>query len=167
VWKFAWPVEEMAAPMVQPQVLPGDRIVLGGSQPTVGTKCVQVSRDGGRWSVQELWQAKFTPGFNDFVHLQGNLYGLESGRLVCLDASTGTRRWKSGQVGAGQVLRVGQRLLVQAEQGDVLLINPSSERLVELARLKALTEKTWNHPVIAGGRLVVRNDQELACFDLP
>jgi outer membrane protein assembly factor BamB len=167
LWKFSWPVDDFAAPVAQPQVLPGERIVLGGSQPTVRTKCVQVSRDNGRWSVQEVWQAKFTPGFNDFVHLQGNLYGLDNEKLVCLDAATGEVRWKGGKFGHGQVLRVGPRLLVQAEQGDVVLVNPSPDRLQEVARLKALTARTWNHPVVAGGRLYVRNDQEMACFNLP
>jgi hypothetical protein len=57
-------------------------------------------------------------------------------------------------------------LLVLSEKGDVILVRAAPENYEELGQFKALTGKTWNHPVVAHGRLFVRNAEEAACFDL-
>jgi hypothetical protein len=57
-------------------------------------------------------------------------------------------------------------LVVVSATGDVVLVPANPEKHEELGKLHAVTGKTWNHPVIAHGRLYVRNDQELACFEL-
>jgi outer membrane protein assembly factor BamB len=116
--------------------------------------------------VTEVWKTKFSPGFNDVVHHNGFLYGLDSGRLVCFDAATGKQRWKEGNFGAGQLLLVGDKLLVQAESGELHLVAATPEGFHDVATREALTDKTWNHPVIANGRLFVRNGREVVCFEL-
>jgi outer membrane protein assembly factor BamB len=95
------------------------------------------------------------------------VYGLDDGILVALDVETGQRRWKSGRYGHGQILRVGELLVVQAESGDVVLVAVDPERHVELARLPALSGKTWNPPALSGSLLLVRNDREAAAYELP
>jgi hypothetical protein len=57
-------------------------------------------------------------------------------------------------------------LVVQAETGDVVLVRATPERLEELGRISPLAAKTWNHPVVAHGRLYVRNGEELVCLDV-
>ncbi len=87
--------------------------------------------------------------------------------MACLDATTGDLKWKDGKYGHGQVLLVGELLLVMAESGDVALLSPSPDGLRELTRFTALKDKTWNPPALAGEYLIVRNDKEAACFRLP
>jgi outer membrane protein assembly factor BamB len=55
---------------------------------------------------------------------------------------------------------------VLTEEGEVVLVKATPERHEELARFSAIEGKTWNHPVIAGGRLLVRNAEEMAAFDI-
>ena len=83
--------------------------------------------------------------------------------------ATPSRRvaWKNGRYGHGQVLLVGDLLLVQTEQGPVALAEAKPDAFHEAAKLDALHAKTWNTPALAGGYLLVRNDQEAACFKLP
>ena len=57
--------------------------------------------------------------------------------------------------------------MVQAEKGQVALVEATPERFRELGKFTALQSKTWNHPVLVGNRLLVRNADEMACFELP
>jgi outer membrane protein assembly factor BamB len=122
------------------------------------------------WHVQPLWdrpsrfmKTKFTtPVFHD-----GYIYGLDDGILECLNPQTGEKLWKSGRYKHGQILLAGDLLLVQTEDGPVVLVEPSPEGLRELGRLPALSGKTWNNPALAGRFLLVRHDHEARCYELP
>ena len=87
--------------------------------------------------------------------------------MVCLDASSGERKWKNGHYGHGQEILVRDMLLVGAESGEVVLLDPNPQEARELARFSALPGKTWNPPALAGEYLVVRNDKAAACYRLP
>lgn len=80
-------------------------------------------------------------------------------------------RWQpaveGGRYGQGQVLRVGGFLLVQAESGEVVLVEASPARHVVRGRLAAIEGQTWNTLCLAGRRLLVRNAEEAACYELP
>jgi acyl dehydratase len=58
-------------------------------------------------------------------------------------------------------------LLVAAETGQVVLLLADPNQHTEVASFKALEGKTWNHPVLIGDRLYLRNSQEAACYQLP
>jgi hypothetical protein len=58
------------------------------------------------------------------------------------------------------------QVLVLSETGDVVLVRTDTKELIEVGRFPAIEGKTWQHPVLAQGRLFVRNAEELACFDL-
>jgi hypothetical protein len=76
------------------------------------------------------------------------------------------RTWKKGRYGHGQLLMVDGRLLIQCESGEIALVEANPEIHIELARFRALDDKTWNHPSLAGNILVVRNDHEAAAYEL-
>ena len=95
------------------------------------------------------------------------MYGLDDGILACIDPATGEQKWKGERHGHGQMLLVGDLILLMAENGEVLLISPSPEEEKIVARFRALTSKTWNPPALAGEYLLVRNDVEAACLKLP
>ena len=134
-----------------------------------GTRQIVVTMEEAGWNVQENWTTrKFRPYFNDSVYHEGHLYGYDGARFMCIDAVTGERVWKGDKIG-GQVLLLSDMntLLILTEKGDVVLLEATPEGKREIARIKAINGKTWNHPVIAHGKLFVRNAQEAVCFQLP
>ena len=104
--------------------------------------------------------------FTSSVFYNGFVYGLDEDILTCLDATTGERKWKDGRYGYGQVLLASGDLIVLCGDGDLALVKATPEKQVEVARFPAIHGKTWNHPAVSNGRLLVRNSAEMACFDL-
>jgi outer membrane protein assembly factor BamB len=168
LWSAAWANAE-GINAGQPIVgVAGPETVLLSTAYGKGVAVFRVSRSGDDWSADEVWsnltlKAKFsTP-----VLFRGHVYGLDDGILTCVDGKTGKRDWKDGRYGHGQLLLAGDRLLVQTEAGPVVLVEPSPEGLKDRGRIAALTSKTWNTMALAGRRLLVRNDREAVCLEVP
>ena len=77
--------------------------------------------------------------------------------LTCLNAETGERRWKDGHYGFGQLLLADSHLVISTGDGELALVRAIPDRWEELARFPAIQGKTWNHPCLAQGKLLVRN----------
>jgi len=166
LWKDEWP--SRPEKVAQPVVLGGDRLFASMGY-GIGGRLVRVTRrpDGGLEAAVEWETRRLKAKFTQIVEHEGFLYGLDEGVLVCLDLADGERRWKRGRYGHGQVLLVDGLLLVQAEDGEVILIDPNPEELVELGRFPAVRGKTWATPALAGDLLIVRSESEAACYRLP
>ena len=167
LWEHRWLVSSNPR-CVQPLVVDANSILIGTAGGK-GTRRLRVDRVARSWEVEEVWTTRrFRPYFNDFVYHEGYCYGFDGSRFTCIDAATGERKWTGAKYG-GQVLLLPDMdaLLVLSEKGNVVLLEATPEGHHKIAEFKALSGKTWNHPVIAGGRLFVRNSEEAACFDLP
>jgi outer membrane protein assembly factor BamB len=152
----------------QPQA-PGGGELLFDAGPDVGTVSLEVAQQDGSWKASKRWLARqLKPNFNDFVVHDGAIYGFDARMLTCIDLQTGKRRWKEGRYGSGQVLLLGDQplLMVVTEEGELVLIAANAEEHKELGRFQALKGKTWGHPVIARGRLYIRNAEWMACYKL-
>ncbi|HEV3415382.1 MAG TPA: PQQ-binding-like beta-propeller repeat protein, partial [Pirellulales bacterium] len=152
---------------VQPHAF-GDQQVLFGSE-DLGLVLVELAKAGQTWTATQRWVTKnLKPAYNDFVLLDGSIYGFDGGIFCCVDAKTGERHWKGGHYGHGQVLLLADQrlLLVLSETGEVVLLAANPQKLEELGKFQALEGKTWNNPAVAHGRLYARNDQEMACYEL-
>ena len=97
------------------------------------------------------------------------LYGFDGGIFTCIDLNTGERRWKGGRYGKGPVLLLEDSglLLITAEKGQLVVLSATPEEKNELFRMNALDGRTWNHPVVVGDRLYVRNSSQAVCYKLP
>ncbi len=166
VWEEPWPGSQPN--VMQPLPLPGDRL-LASSGYGVGARLFRVrSTHESGLSVELLWKSpRMKSKFANIVYHEGYVYGLDDGVLVCLDPENGERMWKRGRYGHGQMLLVGSHLLVQTEKGEIALIEPTPERLTEVARFRVFEGKTWNSPALAGRFLLVRTDREAACYEMP
>lgn len=166
IWEHEWKVDNYRA--IQPLVL-GNSILLGTSL-GAGTRRISVRLDGEQWKIDEDWTSRdMKPDFNDFVEHQGYLYGFDGNIFACIDVKTGKRMWKKGRYGSGQVLMLcdANQLLVTSEAGEIVLLDANPKEITEVARVQAIQGKTWNHPVLLGNKLFVRNAEEAACFELP
>jgi outer membrane protein assembly factor BamB len=166
LWEHAWPGEQ---PNVsQPLPLSADRVLVSAGY-GVGSKAFQVARaEEGTLTASVVWESpRLKAKFTNLVLHAGYVYGLDDGVLTCLDPASGERRWKEGRYGHGQVILVDDLLLVQTEEGEMVLVQPNPSSLAELSRFAALDGKSWNPPALAGPVLVVRNDLEAAAYELP
>lgn len=155
--------------IVQP-ALTAEGDVLVGTDQGIGRLAVASGSAGqGPWAVQERWTSNgLKPYFNDFVVFQGHAYGFDGNFLAAIDLADGKRLWKGGRYGHGQLLLLPEQnlLLVISEQGELALVRAAPDQFTELARFPAIQGKTWNHPVLAGDVLLVRNSEEMAAFRL-
>ncbi|MEM6776430.1 MAG: PQQ-binding-like beta-propeller repeat protein [Planctomycetota bacterium] len=171
LWLHEWDIGQMARttqPLIVSRDDGGASVYLGTGYGN-GTMRVDVRRDDSQWVTEEQWIANLKPYFNDMVHAQGHLFGFDGAIFMAADAETGEKAWKRGRYGHGQVLLVAdmETMLVITEDGDLLLVDVNVDRLNEIARIKAVEGVTWNHPVIAGGRLFIRNADTMVAYDLP
>lgn len=166
LWRHPWDASQPHVAL--PVVLPGDRVLVSSGY-GVGSELLQIQRDpGGEWKAERLWKTKrLKAKFNNLVTHAGHVYGLDDGILACLELATGELKWKDGRYGHGQFILVGDLLLLTAENGDVALLEPTPTGRRELTRFSAVRGKLWNPPALAGDLLLVRNDQEAACYRLP
>jgi outer membrane protein assembly factor BamB len=167
LWNFPWP--DGIAKASQPVPLPNDRVFLSAGY-DVGCVLLHVTRGSdGQWSAEPLWATRsMRTQFSNVVITRNCAFGLDSRILTCVDLATGERKWKGERFDFGQVLLVGDLLIVQAEKpGDVVLVEANPNEFKELGRFSALKDKTWNNPVLSGPYLLVRNDREAVCYQLP
>ena len=158
--------------IVQSAVVDGDVVIapadaMGG----IGMRRLAVAHGPSGWTTEERWTSRgLKPNFNDFVIHKGYAYGFDGTILSCIDAKDGARKWKGGRYGGGQFVLLADQdlLIVISEEGELALVKATPDEFTEVTpKLPAIEGKTWNHPVLIGDVLLVRNGQEMAAFRLP
>ena len=165
LWEHPWPP---SARIVQP-AMTADGDVLMSAGESSGMRRVAVSHGPGGWTIEERWTSfRLKPYFNDFVVHEGHAFGFDGRILACIDLEDGERKWKGGRYGHGQLVLLPDQdlLLVLSEEGELALVGAAPDQFTELARFPAIAGKTWNHPVLVGDVLLLRNGQEMAAFRL-
>ncbi len=170
LWLFAWTNAEHinASQPVLDAAGPSTALVTTGYG--TGAALIRVKRDGpDLWTAEKEWMSpkkSLKTKFTSAVVYEGNAYGLDDGILACVDVVTGKQRWKDGRYQHGQLILAGDRLIVQAESGDLVMVTPNATALKETGRVAVFSDKSWSVPVIAGRYLIVRNDRKMACYEL-
>ena len=163
LWDFPW-VTNQGINVAQPLLLDENRIFLSAGYGH-GAEVVAVTRGESGFSARPLWSnTRMKNKFTSSVLHQGHIYGLDEAILACVDASTGDLKWKGGRYGYGQLVLASGHLVVLTERGELVLVEATPEEHRELAMFPAIEGKTWNHPAIADGILLVRNGNEMAAF---
>jgi outer membrane protein assembly factor BamB len=161
-WKHNWP----NGPIAMPVFVPPNRIFVSTAN-DVGGVLLEVSQVDGKATVREVWASREMKNhFNTTVYHQGHLYGFDNATFKALDVATGKTRWAQRGFGKGTVLLAGGLLLVLSDRGVLALVEATPEAYRELGRVQAMTGKAWTSPAIAGGRIVLRDQDEIVAYDL-
>ena len=167
LWEHTW---QPGVGIVQPALAPdGDVLITVGDSSGIGMRRLALANGPTGWTVEERWTSRgLKPYFNDFVVHEGHAFGFDGSILAAIDLADGTRKWKGGRYGHGQMVLLPEQdlLLVVSEDGELALVSATPDRFTELARVPAIDGKTWNHPVLVGDVLLVRNGEEMAAFRL-
>lgn len=166
LWTYPWKPDHPHVSI--PVLLPNDRVLISSGYGN-GSALFQVTRGAdGVFTSELVWKSLHLKAkFTNVVYKDGYIYGLDDGVFVCVNAETGKRVWKKGRYGHGQIILVGDVLLVTAEQGDIALVEAVPDEYRELARFSAFDGKSWNPPALVGPYLLLRNHKEAACYRLP
>lgn len=171
IWSFPWPGGSSSMASASQVVVIGENRALLSKGYGGGAEVIEIGAgDGGNelkatsvWKQPRVLQTKFT----NVVVRDGHAYGLSEGILECVELANGKRRWKQGRYEHGQILGVGDLLLVLSETGELSLVELSPTKFGLLASMPVLEGKSWNNLCLYGRLLLVRNGQEAACYELP
>ncbi len=159
---------QSGTPIVQPALTADGDLLVSDGDGTDMRRLAVANRDGA-WTVEERWTSyELVPNFNDFVVHNGYAFGFDGGMIACIDINNGERKWEGGSYGYGQLILLLEQnlLLVVSEKGELALVGATPDQFTEMARVPAIKGKTWNHPVLAGDTLLVRNGEEMVAFRL-
>lgn len=165
LWEHAMPT---GGRIVQPGVTADGDLLLGIGESS-DLQRVSLTNGANGWTVAERWTSEgLKPYFSDFVVHKGHAYGFDGTTIACIDLENGERKWAGGDYGAGQLVLLADQdvLLIVSEVGNLALVSAVPNGYKELAQYPAIKGKTWNHPVLAGDVLLVRNGEEMAAFRL-
>lgn len=171
LWRFPfrYSTSTAASPVVD------GKIVYCSAGYGVGGGACEISREGEHFTATKLWEI---PGNKEVanhwstpVAKDGYLYGMFSfkkfgtGPMKCVEIATGKVQWEQAGFGAGNVILVKDKVLALADDGHVVVVDPTPTAYKELARAKVLQGKCWSTPAFSDGRIYVRSTQEGACID--
>ena len=167
LWKHVWSSDGI----VQPAFTADGDVLLGSGSggAEVGLRRLAVSHGTGGWTTTERWTSNdLNPYFSDFVVHKDSAFGFDGSGITCVDLKKGELKWQGGRYGMGQLVLLADEdlLLVVSEKGELALVKATPDQFTELARFKAVEGKTWNHPVLVGDILLVRNAEEIVAFRL-
>ncbi len=138
-----------------------------------GGAVVHLKADAGTVEAEEIYfQPKLPTAIGGAVDVGGYLYGTNSQGLMCAQFGTGEVKWQDKCIGAGSVCEAESRLYVHGEKGDVALVEATPEGYHEKGRFKLPDQpdrgksQAWAYPVVAGGRLYIRDLGVLWCYDI-
>jgi outer membrane protein assembly factor BamB len=172
LWRYDKMVSRVRANIPTPVVR--DSFIYCASAGT-GGGLVKLTADGGAVRVEEVCSSPRLPTAIGGAVLAGDyLYGADNRGLLCIEFATGAEKWKDRTTGAASLCLADGRLYLHGEDGDVALVEPSPEGYREKGRFtpsdppehRNKREKAWAYPVVADGRLYIRDGHVLWCYDV-
>ena len=173
LWTYSKPSNGMGINCSTP--IYQDGLVFAASAYGAGGGAAKLKKNGdGKFEAEEVY---FTPSMQNhhggMIVIDGALYGANGGNgggfMVCLDFQTGELLWRDRNGPKGALLYADGRLYLRSEDGPIVLIEPSKKGLVERGRFEQpdrTNVPAWAHPIIANGKLYIRDQGLLLCYDI-
>jgi outer membrane protein assembly factor BamB len=165
LWRTEWKTE-YDVNAATPIVLGNSVFVSSGYGTGAGVFEIASSGPTLKWKNRSLRSHVNTP----VIH-QGHVFGLDGntggGNLVCLELSSGSKRWEEKSVKGGSLIVASDRLMVLTEKGELVVCDASPEGFKAVLRSQVLDKRCWVQPTLSGGKLFVKNNAgDLACFEV-
>ena len=159
-WRTDWDVNAATPIFVAP-----DKLFISSGYDT-GAALLQIEVMGGRAGAQEVWRNREMKNqFSSSLLYKGILYGFDNATLKAIEAATGTERWKQRGFGHGSLILAGGQLIILSERGKLALVEATPEAYRELGSAEVLSGRCWTAPTLAGGKLYLRNQEEMLALD--
>jgi outer membrane protein assembly factor BamB len=175
--KLLWKYEKTAqgSPALIPTPVAHDGYVYSGGA-MVGGGLVHLKAGKDEITAEPVYFDKNLPtSIGGTVQIGDSLYGTTAQALLCVDFTTGKVKWQSKAVGAGSICVGDGCLYIHGENGEVALVEATPEAYHEKGRMtlpdqpkhtRGPMEKAWAYPVVANGRLYLRDAGTLWCYDV-
>ncbi len=153
---------------VSTPIFQGDK-VFSSSAYGVGGGLVKLARNNAGFTAEEVFfDKKMANHHGGIVLVDGYLYGFGSRGLICMNFETGEIAWQAQSVGKGSIVYADGFLYCYGEKNEMALVAANPKEYIEKGRFEvpAGDQLTWAYPVVANGRLYLRDMQHLACYDV-
>ena len=172
LWRYSKPISKYGANIPSPVV--SESLIYTASAGTGGGLVKLQPKEEGVTPEQVYFEAKLPTAIGGAVKSGDYLYGTTSQALLCVDFATGQVKWQERALGAASLCSADGRLYLHGENGEVALVELGSEGYHEKGRFmppgppahSQQMEKAWAYPVVANGRLYVRDHGTLWCYDV-
>ena len=169
LWQLPFVPQRRAYNAATP-IIDGQTVIYTGAGR--GTNAVKIEKQGDGFVVEELWSnSELAPQYNTPVLVDGLLFGLSNrGKLFCINAKTGQTAWTDetslDRKGFGAIVHAGSTLLALSSNSELVAFAPSDKQFTELARIKVADTSTYAHPVIAGNRIFVKDQDAVTMWTI-
>jgi len=171
LWRYTKTAE--GSPANIPTPVAGNEYVYSAASRSGGGLVKLASTDSGIEAEQVYFAPKLPAAIGGFVRLGDYLYGTNSQSLICMEFQTGTIKWQDRGIGAASVAAAEGRLYLHGENGDVAMAAATPDGYQELGRFTPPSQpersdrmKAWAYPAISAGRLYIRDQGALWCYDI-
>jgi len=169
--KVLWEAKRQGRSAVIPTPIYKDGIVFVTSGYGVGAHAFRITSHDGQFKAEEIYANRELANHHGGAILVGDYIYMsaEPGRLTCAEFRTGKIIWKDDSVGKGSLVYADGNLILRSENGPVALVEATPEGYRERGRFQQPERSkynSWPHPVVTGGRLYLRDQDVLLCYDL-
>lgn len=166
-----WRADRRGETAVIPAPVYGNNIVFVSSGYGVGHNGFRVAGPGGRFQAQEIYKGKeITNHLGGLIAVGDHVYGVDDrGPLKCLELKTGKEVWAGGSFNKGALAFAEGMLYVRSQSGPISLVEASPEGFKQKGSFDQPDrsgKETWPHPVVFGGKLYLRDQGVLLCYDV-
>ncbi len=171
LWSHARPGESNGGANTSQVSLVSDSDVLTSKgYPDGGGERIHIEQTGDTFAATSVWSSSrvLKTKLTSPVIRDGYAYSLSNGFMECTQLNDGQQMWKRrGRFGHGQVLLIGNLILLHSESGELFLLEASPDEYRELAKVKTIEGVCWNTLCLTGRFLLVRSEIEAACIEIP
>lgn len=167
--KLLWKAARQGRTAVVPTPVVHDGVVFVNSGFNDGSNAIRVTKVGSDFKAEEIYHGRdFDNTYASVVRVGPHLYGTDRG-LKCVELATGRVLWENISVGKGSLTVADGMLYVRSERGAIALVEAMPEGYGEKGRFDQFgrtPDLAHTYPVVAGGRLYVRDQDTLRCYDV-